>query len=117
MDLLGDIDNVPVRLEILKLMLASVVSNAEVLQLVQDEINRLTEEGIISNNDNSNDDVADSFNDIDISYNEPTDFDTSSGIEASPELNSNVKSPEETILPTPTELNPDVDFSDNTQIP
>jgi len=41
MDLLSDMESIPVKLEILKTLLANVISDADILQMIQDEIDRL----------------------------------------------------------------------------
>ena len=119
MDLLSDMESVPVKLEILKTLLANVISDADILQMIQDEIDRLEQENPEEVSDESSEDA-----DIDIDmnssfggggdFNEPelNDLNIDTGEEETMDMEE--PTGEETVLPTPNELNPDIDFSDNT---
>lgn len=115
MDLLSDIDNIPVRLTILKSLLSGIITDAEILQIVQDEIDRLEAEG--SSEDTTSESSED--NDFDININTPrssaSDF-SDDNMDFSMEETEPTEetSSDEMILPTPAEAAADVDFSDNT---
>lgn len=115
MNLLQDMESSSAKLSILKLMLSNVISDAQVLQIIQDEIDKLEEEGSTSD--------VESEDDMDININNSfdsgggSDFDMGDMFGSSEQSSSNEQPPEssdEMVLPTPGELNPDIDFSDNT---
>ena len=115
MNLLQDMESSSAKLSILKLMLSNVISDAQVLQIIQDEIDKLEEEGSISD--------AESEDDMDINVNNSfdsgggSDFDMGDMFSSSEQSSQDEQAPEssdEIVLPTPGELNPDIDFSDNT---
>ena len=121
-DILGMISGIedPIsQLKITKIMVSKLISDADVLQIIQDEIDKMEEEQNEGEdiNDNFDTDFADDFGndgggDIDIDIN-------SSGSDVSaPDFISNesereaASSESETILPTPSQLNPEMDFSE-----
>lgn len=115
MNLLQDVESSSARLSILKLMLSNVISDAQVLQIIQDEIDKLEEEGTTSD--------VESQDDMDININNSfdsgggSDFDMSDMFSSSEQSSQGAQpseSSDEMVLPTPGELNPDIDFSDNT---
>lgn len=115
MNLLQDVESSSAKLSILKLMLSNVISDAQVLQIIQDEIDKLEEEGATSD--------VESEDDMDININNSfdsgggSDFDMSDMFSSSEQSSQNEQpseSSDEMVLPTPGELNPDIDFSDNT---
>lgn len=118
MNTLGDINDPAVKLKITKSLLSDTLTNQEVIQYIQDEIDNLEAEG-------DEEEVAteeESLDDLGLGGEENTgtpDFGDDLGLTRSsatetPEAGEEEAS-EETILPTPNELNPDLDFSDNTQ--
>lgn len=115
MNLLQDIESSSARLSILKLMLSNVISDAQVLQIIQDEIDNLEEEGATSDVESEDDMDINIHNSFDSGGG--SDFDMSDMFSSSEQSLSNEQPSEssgEMVLPTPGELNPDIDFSDNT---
>ena len=113
MDLLGDVEDSSAKLEILKILLSNVISDSDILQILSDEVERLEAEGA---QDTSSEESPEN-DDIDISINERPNFGSSPDIntEIDNMSSENEEQPEDQmILPTPNQLNPDIDFSDNT---
>ena len=117
MDLLSDIENAATKLEILKSLLSGIITDPEVLQLIQDEIDNLKENPQASNSEDDDNEFSpggstpfggsDDFDmNVDLDLNDKSDQDQS------PEMDQ--ENSDEMILPTPNELNADIDFSDNT---
>lgn len=119
MDLLTDIENPSVRLTILKSLLSGIVTDSDILQTIQDEIDRMEEEGITSDDE---EEAGGEFGDKlspglrsprsaagepELDTNDNQDLDIS-------EREPSESSEDEMILPTPSELNSSIDFSDNT---
>lgn len=118
MDLLSDIENPAVRLTILKSLLSGIVTDSDILQTIQDEIDRMEEEGITSDDEESGSEFDDKLSpglrspraaagepELDTSGNQDLDIS---------EREPSKPSEDEMILPTPSELNSSIDFSDNT---
>lgn len=119
MNTLGDINDPAVKLKITKSLLSDTLTNQEVIQYIQDEIDNLEAEG------DKEEEVTpeeESLDDLGLGGEESVgtpDFGDDLGLTRSsatetPEAGEE-EAPEETILPTPNELNPEIDFSDNTQ--
>ena len=118
MNTLSDIQDPVSRLKILKTLLSTVLSEQEVLQVIQDEINKLDAEKEEKAEDKKEDESDLKFNDednLDIDFNEPSETEIpDSGMETidiesetvpeSTETVSEVES-EDSYLPTPEELN------------
>lgn len=118
MDLLADIENPAVRLTILKSLLSGIITDSDILQTIQDEIDRMEEEGIISDDEEAGEEFDDRLSpgfgspraaagEPELDMNDNQDLDIS-------EREPSESSEDEMILPTPNELNANIDFSDNT---
>jgi hypothetical protein len=86
MDTLGDIENTPTKLKILKSLLSNTINDNEVIQLIQDEIDSMEaqlaeEETPTEENDSSNDYFSD---DEPLDFGSGNDFDASSDFNSSP---------------------------------
>lgn len=113
MDLITDLDDESAKLRILKSLLAQAINNQEVLDLIQDEIDNLTEEeadeslgGSANDIDSIVDERADDSGDFESSSN------TSLGDLFADEPDSSSSEPEGDELPTPADLGAG-DLSDN----
>lgn len=121
MDLLGDIDDPIIKLKITKTLLSTIITDPEVIDLVDEEISKLEKEG--TEEESSEEDLGlegeGSFGSEEpLSGSEPLDLDTSLGLETEEEIPS--ESPEgesEETLPTPEELagGEEIDFTNNTE--
>lgn len=119
MNTLSDIENVSTKLKILKSLLSNTITDTEVIQILEDEINRLAEEEAAMNEETPTDEGSDFSGDTsgDFSEDEPLDFssdsglgDTSSGAEMTAESETDTG---DDILPSPADL--DIgDMSDST---
>ena len=128
MNILSDVDSAVTKLKIAKAMLATVTSDNEVIQLIQDEIDKLEaddrEATETAGNASINEPLAGS------SLGSTFDMDDALGLSggetvAGEETGEEIATPtetkepaeEETILPTPEEIGEEtgLDFSDNTQ--
>ena len=111
MDLTSDLENAKAKTKILKSLLSHAITNQEVLDILQDEIDSMSDDETSSEDDFS-DSSEDSLSGM------PSEFDIDADINMpaknEPDLPEQEVPSEETILPTPNELNPDIDFSDNT---
>ena len=119
MNMLSDIEDPAARLKILKSMLSSYLTNQEVVDVIQDEIDKLevqVEKAVpVKTPDYEERDMDDM----------PLDLGTELGLELpseetgeeplTTETASEVRQPEESILPTPAELSSETDFTDNTE--
>ena len=130
MNILGDIEDPVTKLKIVKSMITTVTSDNEVIQLIQDEIDRQeANQDVVEDttNDEASDDLGlsdtsglgSSFNfDNELGLNdtgeEPMDLGNETGEETGevPE-----ETGEETVLPTPEQVGEEtgLDFTDNTQ--
>lgn len=119
-DLLGDIQDPSVKLKILKNLLSTVLTDPEVIGLIDEEIAKLeseeTTEGEEFSEESSDLDLGGSDKGFgEPSMEEPLDLDSSLGLEEPTEETSTETSEEET-LPTPEELGgTDLDFTNNTK--
>lgn len=115
MDLLNDVQEIPVKLAIVKELLANIITNPEVIQILQDYIDKLEAEG---GEETLNPNMEDEEMDLNLNIEEPTNYDLGNpsdldqalGLETNEESplegNEEVALPEnETSLPTPSELN------------
>lgn len=119
-DILGMISGIedPIsQLKITKIMVSKLISDSDVLQIIQDEIDKMEEEQNEGEDttDNFDTDFADEFGndsgtDVDIDINGGGGSPDTSA----PEFieNETSESSPETVLPTPSQLNPDMDFSE-----
>lgn len=113
MDLITDLDDESAKLRILKSLLAQAINNQEVLDLIQDEIDNLTEK-------EADEGLGGSANDIDSIVDERADdsgdfgssSNTSLGDLFADESDSSSSEPEGDELPTPADLGAG-DLSDN----
>ena len=105
MDTLSDVESIPTKLKVLKSLLSNTISDSDVIELIQEEIDRLEEEeGMMEQPD---DEIMDEFSESDSADSFPSDspinmdsFDF--GDESSSEP---VEEPtEDQTLPTPAEL-------------
>lgn len=119
MNTLGDINDPAVKLKITKSLLSDTLTNQEVIQYIQDEIDNL-EAG--EDEEETSEEVGEEDSlDLGLGGEDNTgtpDFGDDLGLTKSTETETpetGEETPEETILPTPNELNPEIDFSDNTQ--
>lgn len=113
MNLVSDIEDPTTKLKILKSLLSSVISDPEVISLLQDEISRLEDQGIDNNPDSSLGDEDSSNIDLGGSS-EPLNLDAELGLE---EPTEEIEEEGET-LPTPEEIGVDMtdnDIEDNAQ--
>lgn len=113
MNLVSDIEDPTTKLKILKSLLSSVISDPEVISLLQDEISRLEDQGIDNNLDSSLGDEDSSNIDLGGSS-EPLNLDAELGLE---EPTEEIEEEGET-LPTPEEIGVDMtdnDIEDNAQ--
>lgn len=113
MDLVSEVPNDEDRLKILKVLLSDIVTDQEVIDILEESIEQLelTDEPteVEDTEDNFNDDNFGSSTSISSSPDLPTDFTDEELPEEEPE-------PDNDILPNPDELEGgDMDFSDNTQ--
>lgn len=116
MDLLADIEEPSTRLKILKILLSSVVSDSEVTNLIEEEIDKLENETISEESE----DVINNIQDQDNSFSdsEPLNLDAALDLDNNldqpdiEENNDQIETNEEDNLPTPEELG-DIDFTDN----
>lgn len=119
MNMLSDIEDPAARLKILKSMLSSYLTNQEVVDVIQDEIDKLevqVEEAVPVKTSDYEESDMDGM---------PLDLGTELGLELPPEeaeekpltteTAPEVRQPEESILPTPAELSSETDFTDNTE--
>lgn len=106
MNLVSDIEDPTTKLKILKSLLSSVISDPEVISLLQDEISRLEDQGIDNNPDSSLGDEDSSNIDLGGSS-EPLNLDAELGLEEPIEETEE----EGETLPTPEEIG--VDMTDN----
>lgn len=119
MNMLNDIEDPVARLKILKSMLSSYLTNQEVVDVIQDEIDKLemqVEESVpVKTSDYEEGDMDGA----------PLDLGAELGLEVpseeageeplTTETTTEVEKPEESILPTPAELSSETDFTDNTE--
>lgn len=113
MNLVSDIEDPTTKLKILKSLLSSVISDPEVISLLQDEISRLEDQGIDNNPDSSLGDEDSSNIDLGGSS-EPLNLDAELGLEEPIEETEE----EGETLPTPEEIGVDMtdnDIEDNAQ--
>lgn len=113
MNLVSDIEDPTTKLKILKSLLSSVISDPEVISLLQDEISRLEDQGIDNNPDSSLGDEDSSNIDLGGSS-EPLNLDAELGLEEPTEETEE----EGETLPTPEEIGVDMtdnDIEDNAQ--
>lgn len=127
MNLVSEIENPVTKLEILKELLSGVVTNANVIDLLQDEIDRVNQEI------EDGQDIIDNQEDVDIDFNDDlggdlgsssdlggssmSDFDVGEISNNEPEFST--ETPEQTTnnsqeLPNPSELG-NIDFTNNNQ--
>lgn len=107
MNMLGDIEDVPTKLKIEKALLSNIISDSEVIDLIQEEIDRLENE--LNNNsqtpnadDEMNGEIGDTgMNDM------PLNLDSALGIETE----EGAESEETDTLPSPEDLG--IDMTDN----
>lgn len=113
MNLVSDVEDPTTKLKILKSLLSSVISDPEVISLLQDEISRLEDQGIDNNPDSSLGDEDSSNIDLGGSS-EPLNLDAELGLEEPIEETEE----EGETLPTPEEIGVDMtdnDIEDNAQ--
>ena len=103
MNLLSDIEDQSTKLKILKILLSSVVNDAEITNLIEKEITKLEHE---SEPVTTKDSEEETDSDIDI------DLDTE--LDLTKDSEEETDSDDELNLPTPEELD-DIDFTDNNQ--
>lgn len=116
MNTLTDINDPKIKLNIIKSLLSNAISNTEVINLIQEEIDNI-ENG--KEETKTETDMTEETSDLGETEEDNFDFGADLGL-TKPKQETDVEepseeSPEEVILPTPNELNPDIDFSDNTQ--
>lgn len=122
MNMLNDIQDPAAKLKILKSMLSTYLSNQEVVRIIQDEIDKLEADGEEVKPTTTEETTFDTGD------NEPLDLGIDLGLEGSGTEETSSTSTEETtfdtrssatreesILPTPSELAGNVDFTDNTE--
>lgn len=113
MNLLSDIENPETKLKITKALLANTITDTEVIQLIQDEIDTLENSENPEENPEDNPGTGNEEN-ISIDSSEPLDLDKELGLDTSNDLTvPEDNESEEIILPTPAELDSNIDFSDN----
>lgn len=124
MNMLNDVEDVSARLKILKILLSNVITDTELIEVIQNEIDKLeTPDGEKTTKETETEDI-----DLDLDLgtsggsttnNEPLDLEAELGIGGESESNAEEtvtpveETPEENNLPSPADLGQD--FSDNTQ--
>lgn len=126
MNLTGDIEDSTTKLKILKSLLSNVLNDSEVVQLIQDEIDKIE----LSNETSDNEDFSEGETDEgteDISSSEPLNLNSDSGDSLDNTGSDTTSEPmetdgtseesastenNETILPNPADI--DIDFTQNT---
>ena len=111
MNMIAEIEDPAAKLKILKALLGNVIDDTEVLEVIQEQINKLEEEGNIEETEEPVDDIP--IDDMDTDFNPGM---SSSGfnndlLNDQPETTAETESEdsgEETILPTPDELGVDM---------
>lgn len=115
MDILGDIENPSTKLKILKSLLSSTISDTDVIQLIQDEIETMDAEEEETIEDTTTDDMMsdDSFDTSSSDFDLGSLDSTSPSDISTPDVEAEDTAAEEDTLPTPDEL--DIgDVSDST---
>lgn len=112
MDLVEDIQDPATKLKILKSLLSNTITNTDVISLIDDQINEISEdEEVIS--DNKIDDLGTSDN-SERGFNDSTPLDLDSSVDLElPNMENISDADEENTLPTPEELDAG-DLTDNT---
>ena len=126
MNMLTDIEDQTARLKILKILLSNVITDPELIDVIQAEIDRLEasgEEEPVEETETDDLDLDFGSPGSTSSSNEPLDLEAELGIggenessseeTAAPEVEETEETPEENNLPSPADLGQD--FSDNTQ--
>ena len=108
MDLLAEVENPSAKLRVLKSLLSTVISDPDVINILQDEIDRMEDLDTEESFDDMED--LDTEEGLPSSRHMPPDIDRPSEQQVSSE-SSVETSGEETILPNPSDLG--VDFTDN----
>ena len=105
MDTLSDVESIPTKLKVLKSLLSNTISDSDVIELIQEEIDRLEEdEGMMEQPD---DEIMDEFSESDSADSFPSDSPINmDSVDFGDESSSEpVEEPtEDQTLPTPAEL-------------
>lgn len=124
LDLLGDISDPVIKLKITKSLLSTIITDTEVLSLINEEIDKLEKEGKEGSSEENEDldlegDLGgeDYGSEESIGGSEPLDLDNSLGLENTEEETVPEEENSEESLPTPEELagNEEIDFTNNTE--
>ena len=119
MNMLNDIEDPVARLKILKSMLSSYLTNQEVVDVIQDEIDKLemqVEESVpTKTSDYEESDISGAPLDLGAELGLELPSEEAGGEPLTTETTTEAEKPEESILPTPAELSSETDFTDNTE--
>jgi len=117
MNMLSDIQDPAAKLKILKSMLSTYLANQEIVEIIQDEIDKLE----TSEKENPKDAPVEDTG-FSADEGEPLDLGADLGLElpgetetVTQETGEEITTEGESILPTPAELTSEVDFTDNTE--
>lgn len=120
MNLMGDVESVPQKLQMLKSMLSNTTTNVDVIQILEDEIDRLEKEQSNEQPQEGGDESIDDMDLGDLGGGQDFGGSSASGSEFEmPPQEQQSEQPqdetqgEETILPSPSELN--LDMTNNNQ--
>lgn len=117
--ILGDIDNPATRLKITKLLLSSIVTDTEIINIIQDEIDMLETSEEYADEMPEDEESFDDNEPLDIGGSAPrasANDDIMNDIESSEETDTDAdmtEPSEEAVLPSPSDLNIDFTDSDN----
>ena len=118
MNLLSDVEDPSQKLRILKILLAEIIDNPEVINVIQEEIDKLEEEGAVEEEgDNEPDD-----RDIDVNVRMPRsgrqerDVEIPVPTEEDSEEMPPVPSEEETVAPLPSPADLGIDMTDTANL-